>query len=161
MPIPTDQFEGISSCGNGMNNPLRTPDDYELFVYTIPGKYPKIIRSTVSFIRIGMTLARLAGEIEFETGYRLVIRERLVYTRLPAVIDWYGYEVWKGAEKLYWYDSQPHPDDMSLQSTYPHHKHIHPGIKHHRMPAPGMSFVAPNLPILITEVIELINEVKY
>jgi len=127
-----------------MNNPLRTPDDYELFVYTIHGQYPKIAHSTVAFIRIGMTLARLIGEIEFEAGYRLVIRERLVYTRLPAVIYWYGYEVWKGEERLYWYDSQPHPEDIALQSTNPHHKHIPPDIKHHRIPAPGMSFIAPN-----------------
>ncbi len=96
----------------------------------------------------------------FEEGYCLVIRERLVYTRLPMVIDWYGYEVWKGDEKLHWYDSQPHPDDITLQSTEPHHKHIPPDIKHHRIPAPGMSFTVPNLPFLIAEIIELVKKAK-
>jgi hypothetical protein len=71
-----------------------------------------------------------------------------LYARLPIVIDFYGYEVWQDEEKLYWYDSQPHPDEQSLQSTHPHHKHIPPGIKHHRLPAPEMSFTHPNLPAL-------------
>jgi hypothetical protein len=140
-----------------MSNPLRTPADYELFIYTLAEQHTAIIRSTVAFIRIGATLARVAGEIEFEGGYRLVVRERIVYARLPALIDWYGYEVWKGSEKLCWYDSQPHPDDMSLQSTEPHHKHIPPDIKHHRIPAPGLSFDRPNLPVVIAEIIELIT----
>ncbi|RJP95159.1 MAG: hypothetical protein C4518_01630 [Desulfobacteraceae bacterium] len=99
-----------------------------------------------------MSLARVAGEVFFENGIRLVVRERIVYNRLPAVIDWYGYEVWHENEKLYWYDSQPHPDDPVLQSTHPHHKHIPPNMKHHRVPAPGMSFTSANLPLLIEEI---------
>ena len=62
------------------------------------------------------------------------------------------YEVWRGSEKLYWYDSQPHPTDSTLASTDPHHKHIPPDIKHHRVTAPGLSFDQPNLPILIEEI---------
>lgn len=64
----------------------------------------------------------------------------------------YGYEVWQGTEKLYWYDSQPHPDDLTLADTHPHHKHIPPDIKHHRLPVPGLSFTTPNLPFLIAEI---------
>lgn len=143
-----------------MNNPLRTPEDYELFIYTIAEHYPEIIRSTVIFVRTGTTLARVMGEIEFHQGYRLVIRERIVFSRLPATIDWYGYEVWKDGEKLYWYDSQPHPDDSTLQSTDPHHKHVPPDIKHHRKPVPGMNFTIPNLPNVIEEIIELIKSEK-
>jgi len=77
---------------------------------------------------------------------------------LPLVIDWYGYEVWQGKEKMYWYDSQPHPDNPELASTHPHHKHIHPDIKHNRILAPNMSFIHPNLPALIQEIEELINK---
>ena len=43
-------------------------------------------------------------------------------------------------------------NDPTLQSTYPHHKHIPPDIKHHRIPAPEMSFTRPNLPFLIEEI---------
>jgi hypothetical protein len=55
-------------------------------------------------------------------------------------------------EKLYWYDSFPHPNDSSLASTDPHHKHVPPNIKHHRVPAPDLSFTRPNLPFLIEEI---------
>lgn len=69
-----------------------------------------------------------------------------------------GYEVWRGDEKLYWYDPQPHPNDPELQSTHPHHKHVPPDIKHQRIPAPGMSFDQPNLPLVIEEVQRLVKE---
>ena len=42
--------------------------------------------------------------------------------------------------------------------TLPHHKHILPDIKHHRIPAPDMSFTQPNLPALIREIEELLKE---
>lgn len=135
-----------------MNNLLCTPDDYELFLYTLTEQFPSIRRSTVTFVRRGASLARVAGELYFDREIRLVVRERILYHRLPAVIDWYGYEVWQGGEKLYWYDSQPHPNDPTLQSTYPHHRHIPPAIKHHRIPAPDLSFTRPNLPFLIEEI---------
>ncbi|MBN1872737.1 MAG: hypothetical protein JXA33_00780 [Anaerolineae bacterium] len=133
-----------------MNNPLRTPEDYELFLYTLTEQFPAIQRATVTFVRKGITLARVAGELHFEQDIRVVVRERIVYHRLPAVIDWYGYEVWQGKNKLYWYDSQPHPDDMRLQDNHPHHKHIPPDIKHHRVPALEMSFTHPNLRLIAT-----------
>jgi hypothetical protein len=98
----------------------------------------------------------VTGEIYFERAIRLVVRERLLFQRVPAVIDWYGYEVWRGAEKLFWYDSQPHPDNPELQATQPHHKHIPPDVKHHRIPAPAMSFTQPNLPELIREIEHLL-----
>lgn len=143
-----------------MSNPLRTSEDYELFLYALTDQFPSVRRSTVRLIRRGATLARVTGEICFDGDVRLVVRERLVYHRLPVVIDWYGYEVWRGNEKLYWYDSQPHPTDPDLQRTDPHHKHIPPDIKHHRIPAPEMGFTQPNLPMLIREIEALINEIK-
>lgn len=146
--------------GHGMNNPLRTPEDYELFLYTLTEQFPSISRSTGVFIRVGATLARVAGELYFEREVRAVIRERILYDRLPAVIDWYGYEIWRGEEKLYWYDPQPHPDDSTLHSTHPHHKHIHPDIKHHRIPAPEMSFTRPNLPVVIAEIERLGDSIE-
>ena len=135
-----------------MSNPLRTPEDYELFLYTLAEQFPAVRRCTLTLVRRGASLARVAGELTFDHGVRLVVRQRIIYDRLPAVIDSYGYEVWQGEEKQYWYDSQPHPGDLALQSTHPHHKHMPPDIKHHRIPAPGLSFNQPNLPILIQEI---------
>jgi hypothetical protein len=82
----------------------------------------------------------------------LIVREKLSFARGPGAIIGYGYEVWQGDQELHWYDSQPHPDDSALASTDPHHKHIPPDIKHHRVPAPGLSFHQPNLPLLIEEI---------
>jgi len=140
------------------DNPLRSPEDYELFLYTLSERFPSIRRSTLTLIRRGFSLARVTGELLFDYGLRLVVLERIVFDRLPAVIGGYGYEVWKGEEKLYWYDAQPHPNEPSLQSTHPHHKHIPPDIKHNRIPAPGMSFTHPNLPSLIGEIEGLLAE---
>ena len=140
-----------------MNDPLRTAEDYELFLYTLPLRHPAIRRSTLTFARRGRTLARVSGTLFFADGFRIEIRERIIFDRLPATIDWYSYELWHHDQKLTWYDPQPHPNDASLQSTHPHHKHVPPDIKHNRIPAPGMSFTAPNLPALITEVEELLD----
>lgn len=134
-----------------MKNPLRTPQDYELFLYSLADHYPSILRSTITFVRRGGTIARVVGELNFRNEWRLVVRERILFYRLPAVIDGYGYEIWRGEDLLYWYDSQPHPDTPSLQSTHPHHKHVPPNIKHNRIPAPELSFLQPNLPFLIDE----------
>jgi hypothetical protein len=138
-----------------MSSPLRTAEDYELFLYTLAEQFPSIVSSTLVFIRRGAALARVEGEIRFDGGLKLVVRERILLNRLPLAIDSYGYEVWRGSEKLYWYDSQPHPDDPTLQSTHPHHKHIPPDIKHHRIPAPGLRFNRANLSLLIQEIEEL------
>lgn len=143
-----------------MNNPLRTPEDYELFLYTLPEQFHSVRRSTVTIIRRGTSLARVTGELQFDHDIRLVVRERVLYHRLPAVIDEYGYEVWQGQTKLYWYDPQPHPNDLTLQSTHPHHKHIPQDIKCHRIPAPEMSFTRPNLPALILEIESLIEKLR-
>jgi hypothetical protein len=141
-----------------MSEHFRTLEDYELFLYTLTARFASVRRSTISLSRRGTSLARVAGELEFDRGIRLMARERIAFDRLPIVVDWYGYEIWKGNEKLYWYDSQPHPDEPSLQSTHPHHKHSPPDIKRNRSPAPGMSFTQTNLLKLIPEIEALLAE---
>lgn len=133
-------------------NPLQSLAEYELFIYTLQQSYPSIRRSTLVVIRRGTIAAAVLGEIELVQGLRLVVSERLSFLRQPGSIMDYGYEVWQGVEQLYWYDSQPHPDNPTLASTHPHHKHVPPDIKHNRIPAPGLSFKQPNLPFLIDEI---------
>ena len=137
-----------------MTNAFRTVADYELLLYSLVTQYPSIRQSTLVLVRRGASLARVEGELHFDSGIRLVVRERLLVGRNPIVVDSYGYEVWEGTSKQYWYDSQPHPDEPTLQSTHPHHKHVPPNIKHNRIPAPGLSFDQPNLPVLIDEIIQ-------
>jgi len=141
-----------------MSSALRTIEDYEFFLYTLAEQFPSICRSTLRLIRRGQTLARVTGELHFDGEVRLVVRERLLYDRLPVRIDEYGYEVWLGDDELCWYDPQPHPDDPTLQSTHPHHKHVAPDLKHNRVPAEGMSFTRPNLPSVIGEVEGLLRQ---
>ena len=141
-----------------MSDPLRTSEDYELFIYTLKELFPSIRHSTVTFFRSGASLARVSGELHFDCSIRLIVRERLTFDCLPGSIDGYGYEVWQDKVKLYWYDPQPHLDEPSLQSNHPHHKHITPNIKHNRTPEPKMSFNQPNLPTLIQEIEALIKE---
>ena len=86
------------------------------------------------------------------------MREEIDFDEL--LITSYGYEVYRGTEKLYWYDDFPHPNVPTLASTHPHHKHIPPNIKRNRIPAPGISFKRPNLPIIIQELEDLITVAK-
>lgn len=134
-----------------MANPLASVESYETFVYSLQHQYHQIKVSTLVFKRSGKLFGELFGQLFFEGGVRIFVKERLDFKN--NVIKGYGYEVWRGNEKLYWYDSQEHPNDPTLASTHPHHKHIPPDIKHHRIAAPGLSFDKPNLIFLIEEVI--------
>lgn len=133
-------------------NPFQSLREYERFVYTLQQQYPSIARSTLVVVRRGRLFAELTGELAFPGGYRLVVYERLSWSVGPLSIEGYSYEAWRGSDRLYWYDSQPHPSDPTLAGTAPHHKHIPPDIKHHRVPAPDLSFTAPNLPFLVREI---------
>ena len=137
-------------------NPFQSLNDYEEFIYTLSLRFASIQHSTLIVVRRGRRTAVLQGEIGFVDGYRISVKERLTLDAGEVVIEDYGYEMWHSAEKIAWYDSQPHPDDPMLASNHPHHKHVHPDIKHHRIPAPQMSFTSPNLVALIEEVEQLL-----
>src|SRR6266487_5547751 len=62
----------------------------------------------------------------------------------------------QAGEKIAWYDPFEHPHIPELARTYPHHKHIPPDLKHHRVPAPGISFEQPNLPTLMQEIMRAV-----
>lgn len=136
-------------------NPFQSLREYETFVYTLQQQFPQIYQSTLVVAQRGRLYAELSGELRLSRGYRLAVYERLTWDTGPLSIEGYSYEVWQGNEKLFWYDSQPHPSDPALASTDPHHKHVPPDIKHHRIPALGLTFVSPNLPFLINEIVSL------
>lgn len=138
--------------------PFQSLRDYEEYVYTLKQHFPSIQRSTLVGIRRGKRAALLKGELSFTQGYRITVQERLSFDTGSVEIEFYGYELWHNAEKIAWYDAQPHPNEPTLASTHPHHKHVHPNIKHNRVPAPSMSFTRPNLPALIGEIEGLIAQ---
>lgn len=141
-------------------NPFQSLRDCEEFVYTLKQRFSSVHRSTLVVVQRGKRTATLQGEITLAQGYRITLKERLSFDEGPVVIEDYGYELWHDADKIAWYDSQPHPEDPALASTYPHHKHIPPGIRHHRITAPNMSFTQPNLPALIREIEKLLKELN-
>ena len=128
---------------------LRSLAGYSAFVAKLLQR-PSVQSSTLTIWPASPYTGIAEGEIFFERGYRLRLREELDFD--AALIASYGYEVYLGDERLYWYDDFPHPNDLTLESTHPHHKHVPPDIKHHRIPAPGLSFEQPNLPFLIEEI---------
>lgn len=67
----------------------------------------------------------------------------------------YSYSVYRDKDKIRWYDPQPHPENPDLAPTFPHHYHAPPDIKHHRLPAHGISFKSPNLLTLIEDCLAL------
>jgi hypothetical protein len=127
--------------------------DYEELVYSVRDISPHIESSNLVLQRRGKHYCWLVGAIHFSQNIRLEIAEVLDFT-VESFIKHHSYAVYREDEKLYWYDSQGHPDDPTLQLTHPHHKHIPPDIKHHRIPAPNLSFSEPNLLFLIREVDE-------
>jgi hypothetical protein len=99
--------------------------------------------------------AILKGNVVFRSGLGLRVFELLDF--VAGRISDYSYGVLWQEESVRWYDPQPHPENPDLASTFPHHRHDPPDIKHHRLPAPGINFSSPNLPTLIVDCIELGN----
>jgi hypothetical protein len=137
-----------------MTEPLDSLENYSRFIAETLNR-PSVESSTLSVWSASSYTGIAEGEIFFSDKFRLRIREELDFD--AGLITSYGYEVYQGAEKLYWYDDFPHPNDPTLASTYPHHKHIPPNIKRNRIPAPKISFARPNLPTLIEEIETLIG----
>lgn len=131
-----------------------TITDYEQFIYAIPERHRTVEFSTLVLIRLGRTVGELRGFLHFSNDIVLGVSEEIDFAH--GLIKSYSYWVTQDDNRLYWYDSQPHPNDASLASTHPHYKHIPPDIKHHRIPAPGFSFSELNLPFLIREIEELL-----
>jgi hypothetical protein len=110
--------------------------------------YPEHIQdSTLRLYSTSALTVRVEGEIHFSNGLVLKVREYLDF-KLRRIAD-YSYTIYRGTQKIRWYDSQPHPDNPALTATFPHHFHQQPDIKHNRQPAPGITFNAPNLPVLV------------
>jgi len=123
---------------------------YSELIYSLPERYASIQHSTLVLAPIGPTLAKLEGQITFERDVVLDVWE-LVDFEIGQIRN-YSYEIFQSGEKIAWYDPFEHPHIPELASTHPHHKHIPPDIKHHRVPAPGISFDQPNLPTVIQDI---------
>lgn len=120
---------------------------YSELIYNLQERYTSIQRSTLVLATIGSTLAKVEGQITFSGDILLDVWE-LIDLAMGRLRN-YSYEIYRAGEKVAWYDPFEHPHIPALASTYPHHMHILPDLKHHRVPASGISFESPNLPTLI------------
>jgi len=130
---------------------------YSRFIYTIADHFPSVKRAALVLKPVGSTIGEMEGELEFEN--QVVLRVHEVIDFSAGTLTYYSYTIYQEEQKLYWYDPQPHPGDPTLSSTYPHHKHVPPDIKHNRIPAPGLAFDQPNLPFLIHEIEEYLHKI--
>jgi hypothetical protein len=137
--------------------PLSSLDGYSRFVAELLDR-SSVERSTVAIWSESPYTGILEGEVFFSNDLRLRVREEIDFD--VGLITSYGYEIYRGEERLCWYDDFPHPDDSHLALTFPHHKHIPPNIKRNRVPAPEISFTQPNLLVLIQEIERLIKTRK-
>jgi hypothetical protein len=141
-----------------MSDALDTYGDYARLIFFLLADRATIETQTVEVYTTSQSLGITRGQVKFRSGHVLRVFEHVDFVAHRIVS--YFYELTYEGEPLWWYDSMPHPDAPELQSTHPHHKHIPPGIKHHRIPAAGMSFTRPNLPVLIDEVEDLIQKMR-
>lgn len=136
------------------SSPLGSLSNYSLFVAEQLDR-SSVERSTVIVWPESPYTGIAEGEVFFRSGFRLRLRQELDFQ--ARLITSYGYEVYKEEQRLYWYDDFPHPNDETLATTYPHHKHLPPDIKHNRIPAPEISFTRPNIPVLVREIESMIE----
>jgi hypothetical protein len=101
------------------DTPLKSLASYSRFVAEALDR-ATVERSTVAVWSTSPYTGVAEGEVLFLQGFRLRMREELDFE--AGLITAYGYEVYRGEEKLYWYDDFPHPNDPSLAATFPHHK---------------------------------------
>jgi hypothetical protein len=130
--------------------PITDFHTYGKLIYSLQERYPSVQRCTLVLATIGPTLAKFEGQVIFEGDVVLDVWELVDFA--AGQIRNYSYEIYQAGEKIAWYDPFEHPHIAELASTYPHHKHISPDLKHNRIPAPSISFKQPNLPTLIEEI---------
>lgn len=138
-----------------MSSPLNSYPEYTQFIYNLLADRTTVVRHTLTVYTTSQTIGITRGDILFRSGHVLRVFEQIDFV-IHRILK-YVYELSYQDKQVWWYDPMPHPDIQELQSTHPHHKHVLPDIKHHRIPAPGLSFTTSNLPQLIAEV-EAISE---
>lgn len=126
---------------------------YERLIYALADTHREVVSSSLHPYPNSPTTCFVRGSIWFRNGLELRVFEYLDLSD-GELLD-YSYTVLQGEERVRWYDAQPHPEIPDLSSTFPHHFHAPPGIKHNRHPAPGIGFAEPNLPALCEEIADL------
>jgi hypothetical protein len=132
---------------------LPSKAEYERLIYSLLDAHPEVAASTLRLYSASALTAIVEGRVHLRNGLELRVLEVLNFK--SQRIQRYSYTVLRGEERVRWYDSEPHLENPDLAVTFPHHRHEPPDIKHHRRPAPGISFTSPNLETLLADCIQL------
>jgi hypothetical protein len=100
------------------HNSLKSLAAYSAFVADALHR-PTVKQSTLVVWSDSRYTGIAEGEVLFSNGIRLRVRQELDFD--AGLIASYGYEVSRGADRLYWYDDFPHPKDSKLAATFPVH----------------------------------------
>jgi len=129
--------------------------EYESLVYGLAGAHPEVTGSTLHMYSTSALTSIVQGQVTLTNGLVLRIVEAVDFKR--GRILQYSYTVMREEGRVRWYDSQPHPENPDLASTFPHHWHEPPDIKHNRQPAPGISCTAPDFSTLIADCLAIVE----
>ena len=91
--------------------------EYESLVYSLLDTYPDVVASTLRLYSTSALTAIVEGSVHLRNGLELRIVEALDFK--IGRIQRYSYTVFRAGEKLRWYDSEPHPENPNLASTFP------------------------------------------
>lgn len=97
--------------------------------------------------------AQVRGSIYLQNGLEIRVNEIIDF--VAGHISDYDCTVFRGQERIRWYDLQPHPENPDLASTFPHHYHTPPDIKRNRQLASGISFTSSNFSTLVADMASL------
>ena len=100
-----------------ISEPLQSLNSYSNFITELVNR-PTVERSTVSVWSTSPYAGVVEGEIYFVKEFKLRLREELDFGK--ELIRTYGYEIYHGEEKLFWYDDFPHPNNPELTATFPY-----------------------------------------
>lgn len=95
--------------------PIPDFQTYGELIYSLQERYPSIQRSTLVLATIGSTLAKLEGQVTFESDVVLDVWELVDFE--AGRIRNYSYEIYQAGEKIAWYDPFEHPHIPELTNT--------------------------------------------
>ena len=104
--------------------PFPSRAEYEHLIYTLPYSHPDVVSSSLRLFTVSGGTAMVRGSVYFRNGLELRVVE--VVDFVAGHISDYGYTIFRGPERICWYDPQAHPEIAELRATFPHHRHEPP-----------------------------------
>ena len=111
---------------------------YATFIYTLEARFSSIQKAQVNCFTTQYNTGMAKGVIYFSKDIRLGFIEHLNFSL--GKITYYSYEVWQGDQKLYYYDSQEHPQRPDFDEYSPSPQAYSTGHQTPSHPRAGLEF---------------------